>query len=53
MVGMNQRKIGAKNDAVFSDEKVSVDSVKITPAHTIAGHHARSQLHARGCRKRD
>jgi hypothetical protein len=33
---------------VCSAEKVSVDIVKITPDHTIAGHHAQNHLSARG-----
>ena len=33
---------------VCSAEKLSVDIVKITPDHTIAGHHAQNQPSARG-----
>src|ERR1700675_3012007 len=43
-VGISQRNMGSKIDAVCSDENVSVDMVKITPAHTSAGHQALSQL---------
>ena len=48
--GMSQRKIGSKNHFVCSAEKVSVDIVKITHDHTIAGHHAHSNANPRGMR---
>src|SRR5215467_8341120 len=46
--GANQCSIGSKNHFVCSAEKVSVDMVKITPAHTIAGHHAHNHASPRG-----
>jgi hypothetical protein len=45
---MSQRKIGSKNHFVCSAEKVSVDIVKITHDHTIAGHQAHNHAHLRG-----
>jgi len=47
-LGLSRRKIGSKNDAVFWLENVSVDIVKITPAHRIAGHHAHNHASQRG-----
>src|ERR1700674_1338666 len=41
--GMSQRRMGSKTDPVCSEEKVSVDMEKITPAQKIAGSQARSQ----------
>src|ERR671924_382927 len=46
--GISQRRTGSKNHFVCSAEKVSVDMVKITPDHTIAGHHAQSHATHRG-----
>jgi hypothetical protein len=50
--GINQRSTGSRTEAVCSEENVSVDIEKITQAHTMAGHHARIQFHARGGRMR-
>lgn len=50
---MNHWRIGSIIAPVFSAENESVDSEKITAAHTIAGHQARNQLHARGGSRRD
>src|SRR5271163_3881220 len=52
--GKSQRTTGERIFAVCSEEKESVESVKMTPAQTTAGHQARSQagiksLCRRGC----
>src|SRR5689334_23347656 len=46
--GMSRRNTGSKNHLVCSEEKVSVDIVKITTDQRIAGHHAHSHTSARG-----
>src|SRR5262245_14699913 len=46
--GTTHRSTGSKNHLVCSAEKVSVDMVKITTDHTIAGHHAHNHASPRG-----
>src|SRR5216684_6855602 len=50
--GSNHRRIGSNTEAVCSDENVSVDIEKITPAQSKAGHQALNHAKARGGRKR-
>jgi hypothetical protein len=44
--------MGSNTQAVCSEENVSVDIEKMTPAHSKAGHQARSHAGTRGGRKR-
>ena len=44
--------MGSNTQRVCSEEKVSVDIVKMKHAHNTTGHQARSQAGTRGGRKR-
>jgi hypothetical protein len=44
--------MGSNTQAVCSEENVSVDIEKMIPAHSSAGHHARTHAGKRGGRRR-
>jgi hypothetical protein len=50
--GTSQCRMGLSTEPVCSEENVSVDIVKMKPAHSATGHQAHTQAGARGGRKR-